>query len=207
MGRVAPRCWWESPSRTVTVECSPEPLDDLSPQYNRFQYLDMRRQRQYVGGRLLDRPEPKGRLHPPLLVGRAASSKRLEAAEHCGSSSPLVGDANDRPAGRTRTPTLRFPSVRLGERSIETIQQLEAAAGAPNGIDRHAGAGELLDVTQDGAFADLEFSGETGGRDTAMPLQQQHERHQPTGTHAATLCRSANSRQEMSVFLGTVGAS
>ena len=81
------------------------------------------------------------------------------------------------------------------------LQQLEAAAPAPGGVDGHAGAGQLVEVAQDGPFADLELAGQVAGGHATALLEQQHQGHQPSGPHGPKSDKAANTRQEMSVSL------
>jgi len=62
-------------------------------------------------------------------------------------------------------------------------EELEPAAGAPDRVNRHAGAGQRLDVTHHGPLRDLQALGELGRRGAATLLEDQHEVQEPPGTH------------------------
>ena len=78
---------------------------------------------------------------------------------------------------------LGFVRAQAAQREAVSLDQLAAAARARLGADRDAGAAEGLEVPVDGPHTDLEFRGERRGGHPAPGLEQQHQGHQPVGTH------------------------
>jgi hypothetical protein len=151
-------------------------VGDSGAQLGGVDYPDVWAERKHIDDGALDGVEAKGGVEPTVIGSGlvASDAYRLESSKHCSQAEPFgryvdVGTAwAPGPAGDG------LPLVRVGEFGQVVLQQLKPPTGTAGGVHRNPGARELLDVTQHGAFAHLQFGGEVGGRDPSTALKDQH---------------------------------
>ncbi len=111
----------------------------------------------------------------------------LQNTENDGELTALGRDADRGALRGSPGPGHWSPRGRVGQLTVKSLQELEAAARSTDGIHGHSCSGELVDIAQNRARADVKLTGELGRGRPAAALENQHQREQSAGTHPGSL--------------------
>lgn len=117
----------------------------------------------------------------------SSCSQRLQTAEESSQPTPFWRDPNSASGRSSRSPLLGRPPGGIRERCCESLEELEAATRSTHRVDRDAGAGELLEVSQDRSLRNLQLGRQLSHGGTTSSLQDEKEGHQAASSHSVIL--------------------